>query len=75
MTARRCPEPCGKLRYPSEVVAQLACARAAMRGKPDLIWYRSRPCRSWHLGSRHTSGRGGKRGQWVHRFATDPPAA
>lgn len=75
MSARRCPPPCGKIRHPTEVVAQLACARAAMRGKPDLIWYRAHTCHTWHLGSRKSSGRGGKRGQWVHQFTTEPPAA
>lgn len=74
MTGRRCPPPCGKIRFPSRAVAQLACVRAAMRGKADLHWYWSRPCRSWHLGSSKSSGRGGKRGQWVHQFAADPPA-
>jgi hypothetical protein len=70
-----CPPPCGKTRYGSEHVAQLACIQAAMRGKPDLIWYRSPPCRCWHLSnpSRHKSGRGGRRGQWVHGFNRAKP--
>lgn len=70
----RCPQPCGKRRYGTQAVAQLACVQAAMRGKPDFIWYRSPACRCWHLfnPSRRRSGKGGKRGQWVHTFAAEP---
>ncbi|MEU5593057.1 hypothetical protein [Streptomyces sp. NPDC020298] len=69
----RCPQPCGKHRYGSEAVAQLACVQAAMRGKPHLIWYRARACQCWHLSnpSRHERGKGGKRGQWVRQFTPD----
>ncbi|MFD5709535.1 hypothetical protein ACFWHW_03920 [Streptomyces pharetrae] len=70
----RCPAPCGKYRYPSEVVAQLTCVRAALRGDPGLVWYRAADCRCWHLfnPSRAGKGKGGRRGQWVHRFAPAP---
>ncbi|MFI5473153.1 hypothetical protein ACIA6D_23300 [Streptomyces cacaoi] len=69
----RCPAPCGKWRYGSETTAQLACIQAALRGKPDLTWYRSKPCRAWHLTNPgdHGRGNGGIRGRWVRSFAPD----
>lgn len=66
----RCPKPCGKRRYDTETVAQLACIQAAMRGKPNRVWYRAGDCRCWHITHRRASGRGGRRGQWVHGFTT-----
>jgi hypothetical protein len=63
----RCPEPCGKTRYANQHTAQLACIRAAMRDQPRT-WYWSRACRSWHLTCRSTSGKGGRRGQWIAGF-------
>jgi hypothetical protein len=70
----RCPEPCGKHRYGEEHTAQLACIQAAMQGR-HLTWYRSPPCRCWHLTSKQGRGIGGRRGHWVQTFAADPPAA
>ncbi|MEU1273045.1 hypothetical protein [Streptomyces sp. NPDC005799] len=70
-----CPPPCGKQRYATKHLAQLACIRIAMTDGKTLYWYLSRPCRCWHLTNpaRHGNGRGGRRGQQIHAFTRDQP--
>jgi len=61
----RCPEPCGKVIFTSEWIAELACIRIAMEGD-WRSWYRARECGCWHL----TKGRAaaGGRARAIRRY-------